>query len=1543
MVGDKVTAQDVNNTGEMVWNNGAQVRDLNNDKIVNITGDVSAANIYNKDDMDIDGNVITTGNILNQGYSTDLYITGNVNAANITNEGTTQINGNLITSANINNSKSFTVNGHTNAVDISNTDTLLLKNGAEIHDLTNSKTAIIQNGLTANKITNTDTINIEKGSSTVSTIDNTATVNIKDADNFTLTTGINGETTGTVNIDTSKFQTNGNIRNQDVNATDSTLTFGNNGDVLKNSTLNVTNTKVNTNDGTYTNYTMDKLDSSLNSRWNIDLYLDKNEQKADTFTLTNGGSGYIYISSINVGGNVINNCDDNERHILQIIKSAVPDAPQLTYDEAKVLNQATANMTSDIIFAKEFGLRTTNTLNDTLEIRGWMDTFREWAINDRGEFNRDTMSYEFPATKTFTFVDDSTVKLTKDTDEFVGNDLTINGADNIYDVDGHEFLQTINDDQTITFKDINIINNNSNPTENNGVFNLQDTSYDKDIVNNNELHLTGEITLADVTNNKTMDFNGTLLTTDNVTNNDDIDITGNIIVNNDIENNKTIDITGDIAIGNNLTNNTNGIINIDGNLEINNNINNSDTIHVTGDTSVGNEITNTGNITIEGNLTDGKGITNNGNGSALNVTGNVDVTDGNLNNDGDTTINGNLTISDNLTNTGNITIDKDVTIGNNFNSNGTSSDPGITTIGSNLEVGGSVYISDSDSLNVSKDVTIADSFTNNGTTKIDGNLDVQNEIKNQKDLTVDGHVNSDTIINNNNLVINSGTNFNEFTNNGDADIIGATKGNKVTNNGDLDIIGPVDLKDLINTQNVTITGDTNINKTDNSGSLTINDSKFTFDTITSGSRGDLNLNNTTVNFTDKIENQNISAINGSVINAQSTYNFNNDSLLMANSTMNIDTLMLQPLHFNTFGMGDGSTININNSQVDFTTETMGRITADNYIQAGPDSVLHLNNLSLLNVPDKTQSVITMPFADDTFRTNVQYHGTDEVYSPIYKYGTAYNWRDGKMYFIRGGWLNPSTGEIEYPSNPSKMYNPGIMASSVAAQTGAVATINQTFAYAFQNSDNFMGYPSAERIAAINKNRIALSETDVIDGGNSQFEAQENASIWVKPYTTFESVPLKNGPKVSNVIYGTMIGFDTDLKPMNNGWARTYTGYLGYNGASQRYMGVDLTQNGVLLGGTTTFYKKNFFNATTISSGISFSENNSMYGRDHSKMLFAGIGNKTGYNFEFKDGKFIVQPNLLLAYTFVNTFDYTNAAGVNIHTKPLHSIQVAPGIKVIANTKSGWQPYATVGMVWNFMDKQRVTADYTVNLPATSIKPYFQYGVGIQKVIKNNFMGFGQVTMHNGGRNGVTLSAGFRWNIDTSKFKKHNSKVKNVKNQTQGTTAAQNTKPTAHIIKSIDDIRGKDNTVTRETKLQNINNIKTTQITKEKAYSADLLNKTTVIKPIKQNKVETFKAENPIVPVTGTNNTSDNAQLSKVLQKIDTITDNKNSSNTAVNPSEDREIETSVRNIQNAIATNEVGDITPNTEFESTKTVIKSMNVSTKSRNLQRYYEILDAE
>ncbi|MBR6722105.1 autotransporter outer membrane beta-barrel domain-containing protein, partial [bacterium] len=217
-------------------------------------------------------------------------------------------------------------------------------------------------------------------------------------------------------------------------------------------------------------------------------------------------------------------------------------------------------------------------------------------------------------------------------------------------------------------------------------------------------------------------------------------------------------------------------------------------------------------------------------------------------------------------------------------------------------------------------------------------------------------------------------------------------------------------------------------------------------------------------------------------------------------------------------------------------------------------------------------------------------------------------------------------------------------------------------------------------------------------------------------------------------------------------------YIGYNGASQRYSGVDSTQNGGLIGGTVTMYKGNFFNATTVSVGANVAQNQTMYGKDDFAMLLSGIGNKTGYNFEFKEGKLILQPSMLMSYTFVNTFDYTNAAGVRIDNKPLHALQLAPGVKVIGNLKNGWQPYASVSMVWNLMGESDATAN-GVKLPEMSIKPYVQYGVGVQKRIKDHFTAYGQAMIQNGGRNGISLTGGFRWALGKNK----DQKVEKVRN------------------------------------------------------------------------------------------------------------------------------------------------------------------------------------
>ena len=119
--------------------------------------------------------------------------------------------------------------------------------------------------------------------------------------------------------------------------------------------------------------------------------------------------------------------------------------------------------------------------------------------------------------------------------------------------------------------------------------------------------------------------------------------------------------------------------------------------------------------------------------------------------------------------------------------------------------------------------------------------------------------------------------------------------------------------------------------------------------------------------------------------------------------------------------------------------------------------------------------------------------------------------------------------------------------------------------------------------------------------------------------------------------------------------------------------------------------------------------------------------------------------MLISYTFVNTFDYNNGAGVKIKSDPLNAIQLAPGIKFIMNTKSGWQPYLGVTMVWNILDKTRVTANET-RLPSMSIDPYIQYGIGVQKRWKDSYTAYLQAMIHNGGRNGISLTFGLRWAI-----------------------------------------------------------------------------------------------------------------------------------------------------------------------------------------------------
>ena len=427
---------------------------------------------------------------------------------------------------------------------------------------------------------------------------------------------------------------------------------------------------------------------------------------------------------------------------------------------------------------------------------------------------------------------------------------------------------------------------------------------------------------------------------------------------------------------------------------------------------------------------------------------------------------------------------------------------------------------------------------------------------------------------------------------------------------------------------------------------------------------------------------------------------------------------------------------------DLAKETIDTISADSFISN--DNKINIKNINLLSTTDKKELSLSPLSADmdsatrQTMADSIIYSGGDVTYGNIYKYTVNYDPTNAMLNFG----LKSKGGNLDD-------YNPTV-ASKPIIQAGAQTVQLDSYTEAFRNLDMFMLMPENERLAHKYRNKYASLNSEIVY--DPTMSTYQNNTAWFRPYTTFENVPLKNGPKVSNVSYGTYFGYDSSLHELGKGWDGTFGVYAGYNGSHQTFNGNSVYQNGGTLGLIGVLYKGNFFTGWTINAGASSGSTSNMFGEDNFNSLAGGISTKNGYNFELADGKFIIQPSLLMSYSFINTFDYTNAVGVRMKSDPLHTLQIEPSIKLIGNIGT-WQPYANVSMVWNVLNETSVTAN-NVKLPEVSVKPYVKYGVGLQKKWGDRFTGFGQAYVMNGGRNGVGLQAGLRIAIgnETTKLK-----------------------------------------------------------------------------------------------------------------------------------------------------------------------------------------------
>ena len=568
-------------------------------------------------------------------------------------------------------------------------------------------------------------------------------------------------------------------------------------------------------------------------------------------------------------------------------------------------------------------------------------------------------------------------------------------------------------------------------------------------------------------------------------------------------------------------------------------------------------------------------------------------------------------------------------------------------------------------------------------------------------------------------------------------------GSGIQTAGDVEIKGNSTIGDDIN-----VTGDNsqiNIDGTD-----VVNLDK----NLTGNGTSKLNIENGTVNIG---ESANVSALDTTFNNT--TLNVaNENSLSGINTTFNGTTNL--NISNNKVGTLAFDNVNLNGVlrmqvDADLANAQMDKLTATS-ASIGAKGRIEVSKINLLS--PTTQKQLNLLFTSNKdLASVVNYTGEGQIaYSPIYKYNTSYVQKgDGKGYF-----------SFVTPGNSYNDFNPSVMASSVTAIVTGYQNQMQSLHDGFYHMDRYMKYSDSYRLAAENQNKVA-SLAPVTDLDINKIPETSKA-MWTLPYSTFERVNLKGGVKVDNIAYGMTYGGDSDMFDIGHGFKGVWSGFFGYNGNHMNYDGISMTQNGGFIGATLNAYKGNFFTGLTVSTGASTGDADTMYGHDNITLLTAGVANKTGYNFEFKDGKIILQPSLFLGYSWVNTFDYTNSAGARINQDALNALQIVPGVKVICNTKNGWQPYAGVDMVWNvFMGRNQVKANDVV-LPQLSERAYVQYGVGVQKTWADRFTGFLQAMVRNGGRNGVILSAGLRWTFgkDNKKAKKAETKQKTVIKQSK---------------------------------------------------------------------------------------------------------------------------------------------------------------------------------
>lgn len=516
--------------------------------------------------------------------------------------------------------------------------------------------------------------------------------------------------------------------------------------------------------------------------------------------------------------------------------------------------------------------------------------------------------------------------------------------------------------------------------------------------------------------------------------------------------------------------------------------------------------------------------------------------------------------------------------------------------------------------------------------------------------------------------------------------------------------------------------------------------------------GNVNFNNTVSNVKlvvhNGIANAHNTISNTTVTTQGGVMKFHNDQFLGTNETLNRNNVVLNG---GTLDIQQGVVSNIALKSFELKSDTNLKVdvdlaneTMDNFDSANiASSVIDPN--AKLNITDM-RNVDSNPNVDEAtiFFTNLENLTADKVSAPDRLNGTIYQYAVQKKTGAQAGFGGDKSDDVFFQFN--KIGASDNITPKPIAQLGAFLLFDNIYRQSFANMDMLSILTRDERETLKRYNRYSNMFDDEINTFYQDKRQEDYPSVFVRGFTNLEHVRMDHGPKVSNVTYGTLIGHESGLYELGKGWDANYAVFGAYTGAHQTYNGIGVWQNGGSVGGVFTAYKGDFWAGLTANVGGWAVEAHNDFGHEHFPMLGTGVAMKTGYNIRMFDNKFILQPSYMMSYTFVYAYSHDNAAGVHIKQDPLHAIEFIPGVKLIANNfRGGWQPYLAVNMTWMTMEGGSFWADSAV-FDRYTIKPFVEYGLGVQKHHGERATGFLQAMVRNGGRTGVALTGGFRWAI-----------------------------------------------------------------------------------------------------------------------------------------------------------------------------------------------------